>query len=129
MEYKKQLRFTIDGIPPSYNKSCKINYGTRQLYLSKEARNFKDKVKISMPFWELPDKELVFYIHNKYHANWFYKNGKPKKKDVQNMNRLLIDAIFQTLGRDDSVLWRVTDEKIHNPKEEFTLVELNVQEK
>jgi Holliday junction resolvase RusA-like endonuclease len=122
----KKLSFTIEGIPPAYNKACKINYGRRNVYLTQSARNFKTKVKLNVPAWELDDQDLVFQIHNKYYSNWYYKNGKPKKKDVQNMNRLLIDAIFSALGKDDSLLWRVTDEKVQCEDEEFTHVTLEV---
>lgn len=117
--------FTVPGnIPPSYSASFKINYGLRQTYLSQEARSFKDKVKVHMPSHKLklqPTDRLI--MHNKYHADWYFKNGKIKKKDVQNLDRLLVDAVFKGLGIDDSNLFCVINEKVQAEKEK-TIVKL-----
>ena len=126
--YDKRLTFTVPGIPPSYNKSIKINYRLRQIHLTQEARRFKDKVKIHMPYWELPDRVLLFSVRISYNSDWYYKNKKVRKKDVQNLDKLLIDAMFKALGRDDSFLFKVTNEKIQSIKE-FTRVELEVVNK
>ena len=121
--------FIVPALPPSYTASLKINHSTRTTYLSQQARKFKDIVAIHMPYWELPKGEVLFIMHNRYHANWYYKNGKIKKKDVQNMNRLLIDAVFKKLGLDDCHLWMCIDTKVQSDdKEEFTEVTLEIMD-
>jgi len=120
------LQFTVPNIPPSYTASFKINYGLKQTYLSQEARKFKDMVKIYMPHIDI-DKNKLYSMHNEYYYDWYYKNGNVKKKDVQNMNRLLIDAVFRGLGIDDSVLFKVTDEKVQSHKCK-TVVKLYVED-
>lgn len=117
--------FVVPGkIPPSYSASFKINYGLRQTYLSQEARSFKDKVKVHMPSHKLRLKGTDRLImHNKYHADWYFKNGRIKKKDVQNLDRLLVDAVFKGLGIDDSNLFCVINEKVQSEKEK-TIVKL-----
>lgn len=121
------IEFSITGIPPSYSKELKINYRLKNVYLSQKGRNYKTKVKLNTPRWELPDRPLIFNIYTKYYSNWYYKNGKVKKVDVQNMDRLLIDAVFSTMGRDDSFLWKVTNEKVQSD-EERTVVKMEAYE-
>jgi len=110
------MSFTVPAIPPSYTASFKINYGLRRTYLSQEAKRFKDLVKISLPNKKFP-QDTKFYMHNEYHSDWYYGNGNIKKKDVQNLNRLLIDAVFKGKGIDDSWVFAVTDEKIQASKD------------
>ena len=123
---KQLAEFSIPGIPPSYAKSFKINHNLRQIYLSQEARRFKDKVKIYMPSNKIKLKDTDrLIIHNKYCQRWYNKtNPEIKKQDVQNLNRLLIDAIFKGLGIDDRNLFCVIDEKVHAPDESKTIVKL-----
>lgn len=123
---ENSITFVVAQIPPSYAQSLKVNFRNREMYLSQEARDFKTKVKLNVPKWKLDkDKNYIFSMHNKYNYNWYCKNGNVVKRDVQNMNRLLIDAVFDRLGRDDSTIFVVTDEKVQSEKE-FTEVTLSV---
>jgi Holliday junction resolvase RusA-like endonuclease len=122
----KLIEFTIPAIPPSYSASLKINFRLKQTYLSQDARRFKDKVKVYMPSHqlELKDRDRVI-MHNKYHQAWYNKtNPDIKKQDVQNLDRLLIDAIFKGLGIDDRNLFCVINEKVHAPEVSKTVVAL-----
>ena len=117
--------FKVPGIPPSYTHSFKINYNLKQTYLSATAREFKKKVVLFMPIIHLDiTPQIKLAMHNRYHSDWFYKNKNIRKKDVQNMNRLLIDAVFSKLGLDDKHLFCVTDEKIQAPENDYTVVRL-----
>ena len=124
------MEFTIPGIPPSYSASFKINYGLRQTYLSSSARKFKTTVKVHMPSHKVAKLKLKptdrLIMHNEYHQDWYFKNRKIKKQDCQNLNRLLIDAVFKGLGIDDSCLFAVVDEKIQNSKKKETVVKLYI---
>lgn len=132
MKYEKKLLFTIEGLPPSYNVAFKINHRLRQTYLSPEARKYKDRIALSMPNWKLPsDKIYIFNIDIEYYSKWKYNNKNIKKKDLQNLNKLLIDGIFKVLGRDDCFIWSITEKKMPSPVEDYyeedmTRVELEV---
>ena len=119
------IKFKIRGLPPSYNAHFKINYGLKQVYLSSNTRNYKTLVKMSMPSVEFPPNSL-FEIQIKYYYSWYYKNSTPRKLDIQNLDKLLIDAIFEKLGIDDSRLWSVSGYKVHTEEEPFTEVELKI---
>jgi Holliday junction resolvase RusA-like endonuclease len=122
---KHQLQFKVDGLPPSYNKHFKINYGMRNIYLTQEARMFKQKVKMVMPPFEFTPQAL-FDIEINYYHDWYYKNGKVRRLDVQNLDKLLIDAVFEKLGTDDSRLWSVTLRKLQKDDAPMTTVLLSI---
>lgn len=109
----KILSFSISEIPPSYNQSISINYNLRQVSLSKEAREFKQRVKEFMPHWK-PDKDSLFGITISMHYDWYYKNGKLRKLDLSNLDKLVIDAVSEKMGIDDSHIVQVYLFKIQN---------------
>ncbi len=120
MEWDKKLMFTVPLIPPSYNKVFKINHRLRQIYLTPAARKFKDMVKLHMPFWNLPvNKIFIFDIKIEYYSKWKFKNKSIKKKDLQNLNKLLIDAVFDVLGRDDAFIWSIQEWKMPSANEDY----------
>lgn len=121
----KPLEIKIPSIPPSYNKEFKINYSLRQTYLSQEVRDFKNLVKRFMYPWYPPDN-CHFSIYIEIHQDWFYKNHKLKKQDVQNMDKLLVDAIFERIGCDDSRVWELTIKKKQSSDRTYTWVRLEI---
>lgn len=118
------MKFQVEGLPPSFNKAFKINYYLRNIYLSGEARNFKTKVKMSMPPMNFPDN-CLFMLVIEYHYNWWYKNGKLKKIDSANFDKLLYDAIAEKLGVDDSRFKKRFVEDFHS-EVPYTLVDIQV---
>ncbi len=117
------MKFKINCIPPSYNGQFKINFNMREVYLSKEAKEFKKIVGLYTPKLKYDENDLFklkVYIHN----NWYYKNGKVKRQDIQNMDKLLIDAMCKKLGFDDCRIWDSRFIKIQDDKEMFTEIEL-----
>lgn len=117
-----QCQFTVPALPPSYNVHFKINYGSRQIYLSNTARAFKNLTKYSMPPTDFKE-DSRFKMEMEYHGRWHYKNGKVKRKDIQNLDKILIDAIFERIGCDDSRLWEIKGTKVEDVCEN-TLVRL-----
>lgn len=114
------ITFRIDGLPPSYNRMFNINYNFREIYLSDEARHFKTKVKFAVPFFSVTTAD-TYGMDIEYHSNFKTKCGKNKKIDTHNCDKLLIDAIFEKLGIDDSYLWERREKKIQD-KETYTMV-------
>lgn len=118
------MKFKVEGLPPSYNKHFKINYNFRQMYLTREAREFKVRVKMSMPPWTSSlQPSTLFKLTVWYHHKWYYKNGKVRKLDIQNLDKLLIDAIAKKIGVDDCQIFEVHLFKVSS-NDTFTEVEL-----
>lgn len=116
------LSFRIEGLPPSYNKHFNINYNFKECYLSPEAHAFKNRVKINMPYSDL--KEVPLCIRISYTYNWFTKNRKLRKFDSSNCDKLLLDALAEGLGIDDSWFKERHMTDIHSEDNEFTLVNI-----
>lgn len=51
------------------------------------------------------------------HGNWRTKKGAPRKRDLTNL-KLLVDAIFEGLGVDDSLVWELRARKDHTSAKE-----------
>lgn len=118
---KIQLSFIIPGLPPSYNRHFQISYNLRQVYLTKEAQQYKRKTAMYIPPCPQINNTIALKVCIEYHSDWFYKNGKIKKKDIQNLDKLLLDVISARLGFNDSQFFIIHAEKIQD-KEEFTEV-------
>lgn len=114
-----KLTYTVPGLPPSYNQSFKIAFKLGSVYLSVDAKKYKQQVIIHTPHWDVAyNKDLKLRIDLEFRANWYYKNGKMKKKDIQNMDKLVIDAVFTKLGIDDSHVWYNSNSKVQSDKHE-----------
>jgi len=117
----KLIEFCVPGSCPSYNASFKIAYALKQVYLSREAKEFKKKVMIYCPPCKVDDTDLVV-LELDFISSWICNNGKLRKRDCQNMDKLLVDALFTKLGIDDSHLQKLTVQKIHSSTTEKTIV-------
>lgn len=93
--------FTIPDLPTSVNKLYQVNFSHRVVYLSPQGRMYKNKVKLHMPPMTFPDNAF-FEVTLRMYGNWFYKNQKVKRIDIQNLIKILLDGIFERLGVDDS---------------------------
>lgn len=121
------LEFTVPAVPPSYNESFKINFRAKQIYLSQEAKEFKKLLMLHVPMIDEKDFkpnstlsiDLIFY------DNWYYKNGNMRKKDVQNMDKIVIDSLFKLLPVDDCYIWINTNTKVQTLEMPHTVVRLN----
>ena len=123
-----KYQFKIPQLPPSSNEMYIINFRQRRVVLHPKASAFKYQVKLFTPRMTFPHWSLLA-VHAEYHANWFTKNEKkPKRRDAQNFNKLLYDAIFEKISIDDSFAFSGSWAKIQNDSKEFTLVTLTTVE-
>ncbi len=113
--------FKIPDLPESINSLYKINYHTKQVYMSNAGRAYKMKVKMYMPSFKA--KETKYSIRMDFNGHWLYKNGKNKRADIQNLTKVLIDAVFERIGVDDSYIYKLEAYKIQN-NSQYTLVTL-----
>ena len=116
-------------IPPSYNKCLQIIYSLKYIELSREAKHFKYQVKQFMPIWvrepsELPLDRCYFKVSIGICQDWFCKKGTLKKQDISNLDKLIIDAVFEKLGVDDSRVIHMGIYKIQSTTEVNTSVEV-----
>lgn len=117
-------KFRVDFLPTSVNKMYSYNHHSKTMYLTEEARHFKMAIKIACPKVEFVSKQPKIRIEIWYHSPaWICKNGKFKKRDIQNMDKMVFDAISERLGVDDSHVFYHTGEKVIDT-EEYTEIEI-----
>jgi Holliday junction resolvase RusA-like endonuclease len=107
------LEFKIPYLPPSINSAYKINHSQRRMYLSKKGGDFKFLAKTYMPSFKVKEGALLS-VGVEYFGNWHTKEGKVRKADGMNLDKLLYDAISERLGVDDSRFFKWSGEKIQS---------------
>lgn len=119
MEEKELVKFTIPFLPISCNSLYGISSkrGRVQVFLKGEARSFKEKAKLFMPMRTVSPSYL-FKLEIKVMAPWHTENGHVKKQDIQNLEKILIDAISEKYEFNDSRIWIKYCEKVESEKEE-----------
>ena len=118
-------KFRVPIIPPSSNKMYSINHYNRSVYLTPEARHFKMCVKLACPTMKFSSEKPRLSIEIAYYSpKWICKNGRYRKKDIQNCDKLIFDAISERLGVDDSHIFKYSGEKIVDI-DEFTEIVIN----
>lgn len=106
------MQITIPGLPPTTNHAF-IQRG-RFRVLAPDARKFKEMVEglVTSLALEPPEGKLMVAIRL-HSPRWLLKDGVGiRKMDVANREKLVLDAIFKTLGVDDSNIWLLSLEKV-----------------
>lgn len=86
--------------------------------LSPEARKWKEEVETLVASLNLEAPTGLLAVHIQFHSpRWFNLNGSVKKRDVSNLEKLCVDAVFKALGVDDSMIWKLTLEKVASDSE------------
>ena len=78
-----------------------------------EVRLFRSQLKSYLPVW-VGASSGPYSLSVAFHENWYFKNGFPKKKDVQNLVKAVCDAVAERYGFDDALLWEVRCVKIND---------------
>jgi len=122
----QRIEFKIPALPPSLNQVYKINYVRRQCYMDDSARKFKATAKMFTPVLKYVEGTKLL-VSVKYLGNWHNLDGSIKRKDGQNLDKCLYDAIFEKMGVDDKVVFKGQWEKVQS-KEECTVVTIELLE-
>ena len=112
----KGVSFTIPSMPPSMNSMYNVLFGLRKVELKPEARLWKSKAKEFIPKHSISAQERVS-INFLFFGSWLSKEGKILKRDVTNREKLILDAISEKCGWDDSQVWHRTVGKVQSEKE------------
>ena len=104
-------------LPVSVNQIYMINHRQRRVYLNPKAALFKSQAKMCMPpkpRWMKADTKLELLLV--MFTNLYYKNGHVKKFDLQNLEKILIDAVAEKYGHDDCYVWKKIAKKSQEGK-------------
>ena len=117
-EEGERLKFVLPSFPISFNKLYEVDHNRRHVRLSDAAALWKTR---TIPFvkpcrWE----PCLLKITLEYQSpSWFTKAGRPRRIDVQNLEKLVIDTLFAKWGYEDSWLWDVIRLKRYGEREQI----------
>jgi hypothetical protein len=117
------VEFHIPRKPISVNSLYQILYTQRRVRLHPDAREFKDFFKRHVPLFHA-EQTTKLAVDLAIHHDWFYKNGGFRKLDVQNMEKIIIDSIFEMVDPDDCQVWMGRWEKIQSTEVEGITVKV-----
>ena len=92
--------------PPSMNSVYQILYHLRRVEMKPEVRQFKTQVKLYLPPPPNIPADLLLAISLTYHDVWMTKEGKVRKLDLSNLEKVLLDAVCEHVGVDDSHIFK-----------------------
>lgn len=107
----EKLSFTLPTFPPSVNRLYLINHNQRRVRLSDEALLWRTRVTPCILPCRMPDDWLLKLTLEYHSPNWYCKNGKLRKVDHANYEKLLVDTLFSKWDRDDSYLIEIISRK------------------
>lgn len=113
------LRFRIPSLPASMNAIYQVIFHLRRIEMKPEVRAWKTQAKQFVPAWKLPKDIETGFLKLKlaFHGDWFFKNGKPRKIDLPNLQKVTVDVIAEKLGFDDCMIWAFEMEKVQDARE------------
>lgn len=117
----KAITFTIPFACPSVNSLYTVNYARREIGLKKEVKVFRYRVKCAVPHATVPHDKELYIIINYHSKGWYTKDGKVKNKDVQNIDKAIIDAVAEKLGVRDCNFFYVTRRKVVSEEEKMVI--------
>jgi Holliday junction resolvase RusA-like endonuclease len=106
-------RWKIPCLPVSMNRLYAINFMKRCVYMTPEARQFKNNAKLCIGNFPISKNDKLSFSLDVY-TDWYFKNGNPKKSDIQNLIKVVVDATSERLGFDDCQVWSFAANKIQS---------------
>ena len=100
--------------PPSVNALYQIIFSRRKVELKPEVRTFKTRLKQYIPPTKL-DSVSLLKLTIRLYGDWYYKNGKVKKADLSNYEKVIQDALCEQIGQDDALIWEKHTRKVQSP--------------
>lgn len=97
------VTFELPSLPGSVNEIWELNRpdsGLPRKRLKPEWAIWATKMMPHILKFSIAEDSIV-RIDRCYYYPWFYKNGKWRKADVANMDKLLFDTIARKIGVDD----------------------------
>lgn len=97
------VTFELPSLPGSVNEIYELNRpdsGLPRRRLKAEWAIWATKMMPHILRFEIQQDSIV-RVDRCYYYPWFYKNGKWRKADVANMDKLLFDTIAKKIGVDD----------------------------
>ncbi len=115
------MKFILKGKPKSTQTIYKVNCsrGFPTMYMSKEGKEIKEAYQ-----WEIKSQYKKKPIKGNVYLDIYLYFGDKRIHDIDNYNKILLDAFTGIVWEDDSQIQRITIVKlidIKNPRIEITI--------
>ena len=117
----EKLSFVLPSFPMSVNRIYYIDHVRRKVVLTDDALLWRTRTTPFVKACRWPDDWLLKLTLDYYSDSWHYKNGKLRRLDVQNLEKLLIDTLFNKWGWDDSRIVEKVSRKLYGPREQIAV--------
>jgi len=116
-----EVKFDLPGLPPSSNALFATIWKTKRRVKSREYVEFEKLIHAICLM--TPNKPLLKSMKGRpykltieiFDRTWLFKNGKPKRTDIDNRIKSVQDSICKAWGWDDSCCVEVTAKKCIGP--------------
>lgn len=98
------ITFELPELPASVNCIYEYNRpfsGLPVRRLKGEYALWKSRLKVYVPRCDWVEGKFLKVTLDFQSPNWWHRNGKLKRKDIENLEKLTIDTVFEKLGADD----------------------------
>ena len=118
---KDCIKFVIPLMPPSMNSLYQIIFSMKQVQLKPEIRLWKTQAKQFIPPWKSngDSKTGWLYFNADIYTQVYFKNGKVRKIDLQNLEKCLIDCVCEKLGLNDEFIFEKHTKKVDSEKDKI----------
>jgi len=117
-------KFTIPSLPPSVNAIYNIIFSQRRVEMKGEVRLWKTEAKTYIPKMTVLQESYLFQLNVIFYYDFFFKNGKIRKFDSQNLMKVLCDAVAEKSGFADELIKFGSWQSYHSPDKEYVECEL-----
>lgn len=110
----------IPFLPPSVNSLYQIIYSQRRVEKKPEVRQFCQSAKQYIKAFRLTDSSLV-HMDLLFAYRFNAKNGSLRRRDSQNMMKILVDVVAEKGGWDDSRVKSGSWDSVDSENESVTI--------
>lgn len=123
MEGAKSVKFTLPVLPPSKNRLRAVDHIRRRVYLTDEARQWKNRIYVLIPRFDIAESSFL-HLSMEFHYPYLYQNGRLRIFDAANMQEILQDTICERIRVNDCRVKSWQGSSVDD-EDEYVVVTLN----
>lgn len=120
-EEGERLQFVLPTFPPSINRAQMIDHQRRRVGTSDEVLLWRTRTTPFVKPCRWPSDWLLKLTLEYQSPSWICKNGKLRRKDSHNLDKLSIDLMFSKWGWDDARVVELVSLKRYGPREQVVV--------
>lgn len=98
-------------VAPSLSRIYEVDRTKCELVTLPAVQEFRKQVKAFLPAWA-PQPDTLYTVSFDFLEDWFYANGKLKRKDAPNLLKSCLDAVMERYQLDDCYILSATARKV-----------------